>query len=128
MRNNDYNRNNLNREVSYDNRRNSNIGMYNIDPRFERYSESNNMNNNKNNIKSNGTKKKKGNKKIIVASVICLLLVLMGAIATYNVAQYEKKKEFEKAKKEAQAAAITDSQTALESYYKCIQAKDFSRL
>ena len=128
MRNNDYNRNNLNREVSYDNRRNSNNGMNNIDPRFERYSESNNMNNNKNNIKSNGTKKKKGNKKIIVASVICLLLVLMGAIATYNVAQYEKKKEFEKAKKEAQAAAITDSQTALESYYKCIQAKDFSRL
>lgn len=100
---------------------NNRNNLNNRDPRFERYSE-------KGNITNNRINKKKNNKKVIVASVICLLLVLVGAIATYRVSEYEKQKEFEKAKKEAQTAAIEDSQTALVQYYKCIQAKDFSRL
>lgn len=111
MNNNDSNRYNGNSRNNLNNR----------DPRFERYSE-------KENIANNRINKKKNNKKVVIASVICLLLVLVGAIATYRVSEYEKQKEFEKAKKEAQTAAIADSQTALEQYYKCIQAKDFSRL
>lgn len=73
-------------------------------------------------------KKKKSNKKIIVTSVVCLFLVLGGAFCTFRVFEYEKEKQFEEEKKEAQAAAIEDSQKALLNYYKCIKAKDYSRL
>ena len=73
-------------------------------------------------------KKKKNNKKIIITSVVCLFLVLGGAFCTFRVFEYEKQKQFEEEKKEAQTAAIEDSQKALLNYYKCIQAKDYSRL
>ena len=59
---------------------NSRNNLNNRDPRFERYSE-------KENIANNRINKKKNNKKVVIASVICLLLVLVRTIATYRVSE-----------------------------------------
>lgn len=107
-----YRKNNYNGSSYRENDSNINSNHYNSD-----------RNRGRNNIKNN-----KKNNKVIITSVICLLLVLGGAFATFRVAQYEKEKQFQEDKKEAQEAAIEDSQKALVSYYKCIQAKDYSRL
>lgn len=73
-------------------------------------------------------KKKNKDRAVIIGSVICLILVLVGAIFTLFVSEYEEKKKFEREKKVAQAEAIEKSSVALEKYYQCINAGDYTKL
>lgn len=73
-------------------------------------------------------KKKAKEKAVIVSSIIGLVLVLVGAIATRFVMDYEEQKRFEREKKAAQEEAIEKSSEALVKYYECINAGDYAKL
>ncbi|MBQ8043596.1 MAG: hypothetical protein IJ272_05545, partial [Clostridia bacterium] len=73
-------------------------------------------------------KKKAKEKRLVVTSIICMCLVLVGAVVTYFVAEYEAQRKFERDKKAAREAAIVDSSKALEKYFRCIQSGDYSQL